>query len=295
VTTISLHQVAFATTMTSYLQYLGFGNPKSASLDPSVPKQRPVRAIPASWYLAPEIFQLERRAIFSRRWLFMTHESRIPDPGDFLRYELADFDFLIIRDRQKEIRSFHNVCRHRAYSVVEKDVGNAKILSCRYHGWSYGLDGSLAKAPKYDVLDGFQKERNALFPIHVKVDSNGFIWINLDGQPEPEIPWRESFDGVDQQARFEQQQIDFSKYSLDHTYQLEARYNWKMASDNFNECYHCPTTHPDVPNFLTVDAHDMEFKGDSIQHDHGASAEAIARGLQVNTTYYFPNVSMSVT
>jgi len=258
-------------------------------------EQSSVRALPSSWYLSPEMFQLERRAIFSRKWLLLTHQSRIPNPGDFVRFELADFDIVITRDRQSKVNAFHNVCRHRAYSVVEKPEGNAKILSCRYHGWSYGLNGSLAKAPKYDTLSDFDKNQNGLFKIHVRVDSKGFIWINLDGKPTPEIQWEEDFVGVDNQGRFEQQQIEFDDYAPDHTYEIDGNYNWKMASDNFNECYHCPTTHPDVPNFLTVDLHDMEFKGESIQHDHAATPEAIAKGLCVNTTYYFPNVSMSVS
>ena len=281
--------------MSRFMEYLGFSAPAPSSDDAS--KQSAVRALPASWYLSEEMFQLERRAIFSRKWLFLTHQSRIPNAGDFLRYEMADFDFLITRDRRGNVNAFHNVCRHRAYSVVEKGKteGNAKILSCRYHGWSYAMDGSLAKAPKYDSLQGFDKRENGLFPIHVKVDRKGFVWINLDAKTRPEIPWEEDFADVDAQARFDEQGIDFNEYVLDHCYDFEGDYNWKMAGDNFNECYHCPTTHPDIPNFLTVDAHDMEFKGGSIQHDHGAPPEAVAKGMCVNSTYYFPNTSMSVS
>lgn len=267
--------------MSGLLSYLGFKTEL---------KNTPVRALPASWYLSTPMYQLERRAIFSRRWLFITHQSRFPNSGDFLRYSIAGYDIILVKDRTSQLRAFHNVCRHRAYTVVEKDQGNAKILSCRYHGWSYGLDGKLAKAPKYDTLD-FDKTSNGLFPINLKVDVNGFIWINLDSKQE--IKWEDTFQDVDRQARF--QDIDFNDYTLDHTYELTAAYNWKMASDNFNECYHCPTTHPDIPNFLQVDAHDMEFKGDSIQHDHGASEEAIKKGLCVNSTYYLPNSSMSVS
>lgn len=79
---------------------------------------------------------------------------------------MAGFDFIITRDRQDNINAFDNVCRHRAYPVIEKEgSGNTKILSCRYHGWSYGLNGKLAKATGFK--DGIDKNQNSLFRIHV--------------------------------------------------------------------------------------------------------------------------------
>jgi phenylpropionate dioxygenase-like ring-hydroxylating dioxygenase large terminal subunit len=94
-------------------------------------KKAPVRALPAAWYTTREMYEFERRAIFSRRWLFLTHSSRLQQPGDFLRYTVAGYDFVVLMDRTNKINAFHNVCRHRAYTVVEKDQGRAGILSCR--------------------------------------------------------------------------------------------------------------------------------------------------------------------
>lgn len=280
--------------MTSILSYLGVNSslPKAKSSQSS-PKQKPIRALPGPWYTAPEMFQLERRAIFSRRWLLITHKSRLQVPGDFLRYEIADYDFVINVDKQGAIRAFHNVCRHRAYPVVEKECGSARVFSCRYHGWSYGLNGNLAKAPKYQELEGFDKDANGLFPIHTHVDINGFIWVNMDASPTPEVSWEEHFHNVDKQARFEQ--FNFDDYTLDHTYQLDGDYNWKILADNFNECYHCKTTHADVPSFLTIDSADVDVKDGHMQHDHASTPEQRAKGMNVNSTYYFPNVSMSVS
>ena len=225
--------------------------------------------------------------------MFITHRSRLQEPGDFLRYAVAGFDFVIAVDRKGTINAFHNVCRHRAYSVVEQEKGNAKIFSCRYHGWSYGLDGRLAKAPDYHLLDEWDKTQNGLLPIHVHIDGKGFIWVNLDAKKTPEVPWEEHFDDVDNQERFEQ--FSFDNYVLDHTYEVKGAYNWKILSDNFNECYHCKTTHPDVPTFLTIDSHTCEGKDGHIQHDQAATPEQRAKGFQVESTYYFPNVSMSVS
>jgi phenylpropionate dioxygenase-like ring-hydroxylating dioxygenase large terminal subunit len=82
---------------------------------------------------------------------------------------------------------------------------------------------------------------------------------------------------------------------LDHTYELEGGYNWKILADNFNECYHCPTTHPDVPAFLNVETADVDPKAGHMQHDHASTPEQKAKGFNVNSTYYLPNVSMSVS
>lgn len=116
----------------SVLHYFGFGGNTKPADGPAV-KKEPVRALPASWYSDENFYNLERRAIFSRRWLFMTHHSRLKGPGDWLRYNVAGYDLIIIRDREGNINAFHNVCRHRAYPVVEKEgQGTAMILACRY-------------------------------------------------------------------------------------------------------------------------------------------------------------------
>ncbi len=82
------------------------------------------------------------------------------------------------------------------------------------------MDGRLAKAPDYDKLAGFDKAQNGLLPIHLHIDGKGFIWINLDSSPEPEVPWTELFDQVDNQERFAAFNLD--EYDLDHTYEIEG-------------------------------------------------------------------------
>jgi phenylpropionate dioxygenase-like ring-hydroxylating dioxygenase large terminal subunit len=277
----------------SMLHYFRYGN-NAPSKEAPPDGTAPVRALPASWYTSQEMYELERRAIFSKRWLFITHSSRLKNTGDWLRYEIAGFDFIITRDRDGKINAFHNVCRHRAYPVVEKEgQGNNKILACRYHGWSYGLNGKLAKAPGYQDLDGFDKDQNGLFRIHVKVDINGFIWVNMDAKETPEVPWEEHFKDVDKQERYKP--YDFDEYDLDHTYQLDGNYNWKILADNFNECYHCPTTHPDIPDFINLDSFDSDVKDGHIQHHCKSTPEQLAQGLNVASTYYFPNASMTIS
>jgi phenylpropionate dioxygenase-like ring-hydroxylating dioxygenase large terminal subunit len=203
------------------LHYFNFGA-SSTKETPVADKKKPIRALPASWYTSPAMYELERRAIFSRRWLFMTHSSRVKNTGDWLRYSVAGYDFIITKDRQGNINAFHNVCRHRAHPVIDKEgSGNAKILACRYHGWSYGLNGKLAKAPGYQDLE-FDKDQNSLFPIHTRVDRNGFVWVNMDAADVPEVSFDEHFENVDTQQRYIDSGINFDDYELDHTYEIEG-------------------------------------------------------------------------
>jgi phenylpropionate dioxygenase-like ring-hydroxylating dioxygenase large terminal subunit len=156
------------------------------------------RNLPASWYRAEGLYELERRAIFSRDWMLLTHILRFDKIGDFQEFDIAGYSFFLIKDREGKINGFHNVCRHRAFPVVQAKSGNAKILSCKYHGWAYGLNGKLAKAPRFDTVEGFDKSEQSLLPVNVHVDKFGFVWANLQAG-EPDISWEKSNEGVDEE------------------------------------------------------------------------------------------------
>ncbi|CAM1506048.1 Fc.00g056890.m01.CDS01 [Cosmosporella sp. VM-42] len=252
-----------------------------------------VRALPASWYTSKEMYELERRAIFSKKWLLTTHKLRLPNQGDWLRYEVAGFEFILCQDRKGNINGFHNVCRHRAYPIVTGEKGNSAVFACKYHGWSYGLSGNLAKAPGYQDLEGFDKSKNGLLPIHVHIDNKGFIWVNLDGGVKPEIAWSDDFGGIDSTPRLGT--YNFEDYQFDHTWEMEGEYNWKILADNYNECYHCKTTHPDIPSIADLSSYYVETKDGHIQHFGNPTPEQIERGFRVSSTYYFPNASMNVS
>jgi len=278
--------------MTTYLKNY-FGLAKGQGPDKPEQDNEPVRALPASWYTSQEMFELERRAIFSKKWLLTTHSLRLPNNGDWLRYEVAGFEFIIVKDRKGEIHAFHNVCRHRAFPIVTENQGNSFMFACKYHGWSYGLNGNLAKAPGYQDLEGFDKSKNSLLPIHLHIDNKGFIWVNMDGKPTPEIAWSEDFAGINTQPRFEG--YDWDQYQFDHTWEMEGDYNWKILADNYNECYHCGTSHPDIPSIADLSSYYVETEGGTICHYGNPTPEQIARGFRVASTYYFPNASMNVS
>ncbi|RHZ64500.1 hypothetical protein CDV55_105088 [Aspergillus turcosus] len=275
-----------AATVASWLGYKPF-----VPADKKLPDEPP-KALPASWYYSREIYELERRAIFSKKWILVTHKLRFTKPGDFVRFEEAGFSFVLCLDRQGNLNGFHNICRHRAYPLVSEDEGNVKILSCKYHGWSYGLNGRLAKAPKFDNVQGFKKENQSLFPVHVHTDALGFIWVNLDSSPNP-VPWEEDFNSVDRQERF--QRFDFSKYKFDHTWQMTGDYNWKTLADNYNECYHCTIAHPDVANLADLSYYYTVSTPGHIQHFSRPKPDKVDEDIQNASTYYFPNACMTVS
>jgi phenylpropionate dioxygenase-like ring-hydroxylating dioxygenase large terminal subunit len=90
--------------------------------------------LPASWYRSEGMYELEKRAIFSKRWLCVSHSMRFKNKGEFVKFEIAGYSFFIIRDRKHELKAFLNICRHRAYPIMEAESGKASILSCKYHG-----------------------------------------------------------------------------------------------------------------------------------------------------------------
>jgi phenylpropionate dioxygenase-like ring-hydroxylating dioxygenase large terminal subunit len=264
--------------------------------DKSIPKlseSTQQRALPASWYRSPQMYELERRAIFSKKWLLVTHKLRFTKPGDFVRFHEAGFSFVLCMDREGNVHGFHNICRHRAFPVVTEDHGNAKIFACKYHGWSYGINGKLAKAPRFEDVPGFQKENHGLFPIHIHIDALGFIWVNLDASPTPEVAWDDDFHGVDTQERF--RNFDFSQYKFDHTWEMQGDYNWKTLADNYNECYHCTIAHPDVANLADLSYYYIKAKGGHIQHFSRPRAGKESDDIKNASTYYFPNSCMTVS
>ncbi|XXG96485.1 hypothetical protein Hte_002768 [Hypoxylon texense] len=203
---------------------------------------------PASWYREPAFFQLERRAIFSKSWILISHSLQFDEPGKYVTYEIAGYPFFVIKDRTGQINAFLNVCRHRAFPILHEKSGKALALSCKYHGWSYGMKGNLAKAPRFDHVEGFDKSEFSLWKLHTYIDARGFLWVNLDASEKPTLSWEEQFGGVDLQDRLGD--FDMDNYVYDHTWSMEGAFNWKTLIENYNECYHCPTAHPGLAPFF---------------------------------------------
>ena len=203
--------------------------------------------IPAHIYNDEEVFQLEKERLFSRSWLFVAHESEIPQAGDYVVRRVLEDSFIISRDQAGEINAMFNMCLHRGMQVCRAEQGNASHFRCPYHGWSYRNDGRIVGLPfhkeAYGGEDGFARKGQTLLPAPSMDTYNGLIFISMD----PEAPPLEEYLG------------DFTFYLDYYTKQstsgIELRgpqrwrvkANWKIGAENFaGDMYHTPQTHTSV-------------------------------------------------
>ena len=113
--------------------------------------------IPAPWYIDPRIADLERRNVFGKTWQLVARTDQTGKPGEFVATTVAGEPVIVVRGSAGELRAFYNVCRHHAAAVVTQPCGVAEILQCPYHGWKYGLDGSLKGMPEFDGVQNFDR------------------------------------------------------------------------------------------------------------------------------------------
>jgi phenylpropionate dioxygenase-like ring-hydroxylating dioxygenase large terminal subunit len=186
--------------------------------------------LPWSWYSDPEILRREQERIFRSAWQYVGHDGMVPEAGDRFAAEAGDVPVLVVRDGET-VRAFLNVCRHRGSQLVD-DPGNAKTIQCPYHAWTYALDGSLVAAPRSDHEAGF--ERGGLSLVELRIERWGpLLFVNPDAEA---APLAETLGPLPDLV-----QLDGLHFRLRDEYELDA--NWKVASENFLECYHCPTAH----------------------------------------------------
>ena len=203
--------------------------------------------IPAHIYNDPEIFALERDRLFARAWIFVAHESEVPQPGDYVvRRVLAD-SFIVARDEQGSVRVMFNMCLHRGMQVCRAEMGNASHFRCPYHAWTYRNDGRLAGLPFHDEAyggeDGFARRGQALLPAPAMDRYNGLIFVSLDPEAPPLRDWLGDFAFyLDLYTRQSQAQVE-----LRGPQRWRVRANWKIGAENFaGDSYHTPHTHASV-------------------------------------------------
>lgn len=142
---------------------------------------------PVPLYRDPVVFESERRNIFARTWQFLGLEADLVRVGDYLAQVLAGYPLVVVRDENRQLRGYHNVCRHRAGPLVGEAKGRCdKEFVCAFHQWRYGFDGTLRQATDFGAADGFDPADYSLFPIRVET-WRGFVFVNLDPDAAPLI------------------------------------------------------------------------------------------------------------
>ncbi|KAH3671061.1 hypothetical protein OGAPHI_000772 [Ogataea philodendri] len=217
--------------------------------------------LPASWWTSQKVLDYEKKAIFAKSWLFVTHQQRFKKAGDYFSYSFLGWNFFLIKTKAGQIKAFHNVCRHRAYPVVRKEKGSSIVLGCKYHGWSYNTDGMLTKAPHFNEVEGFDPKANSLFEIKTHTTKQGLVFINFDNT-ENFTPFEEFFAGLEE----EMNEYDFDDYEYHMSYELDGQFNWKTLMDGYQECYHCPTAHPGLSVAFKMETYKVVPKGNYCRH-----------------------------
>jgi phenylpropionate dioxygenase-like ring-hydroxylating dioxygenase large terminal subunit len=256
--------------------------------------------LPARWYSDESVAQLERERIFRRTWQYAGRTEQVADPGCFFVTRAGHIPVVVVRGKDGELRGFVNVCRHRGHPVMSGE-GCRETFQCPYHAWTYALDGSLRRAPRAEREEGF--DSSGLSLLSVSVDAWGpFVFVNPDPEAAPlrdtlgELPALIAESGVD---------LDTVRFHSRDAWEIKA--NWKVAIENFLECYHCPVAHPGFSKVIDVDpdAYELSVRGSFSSQVGRIRTSALAgngkssyvpRGEVTQAQYHFvwPNTTIDI-
>lgn len=207
--------------------------------------------LPVEVFTSPEQFALERERIFKKVWLYVGRVEQIPQPGDYFVQDLAvcNTSILVVRGTDGTVRAFHNMCSHRGNKIAWDRRGTCRMFTCKFHGWSYALDGRLTFVPDERSFCGLPKETLGMTPVAVDV-WEGFIFINID--PHPQETLREYLGELGAGLTG----YPFSEFSGSSTsWTTEVKANWKIIKDAFQEVYHVAFLHRrSIPDSFTSKA-----------------------------------------
>jgi choline monooxygenase len=221
-----------------------------ALYNPDVPLEE-AHTIPAAWYVDERIARIERDQVFSNNWIAIGRTDQAASPGQFFTFDLDGEPLIVVRGADNELRAFFNVCRHHAAAVATSPCGVAQHLRCPYHGWTYGLDGSLRGTPEFAGVCNFDRSANGLVPIRVSIWES-FIFVNLNQQ----APALTEFLG-DLPQRLAPLRLSNLAFFTRKTYTLAC--NWKVYVDNYLDGgYHVPHLHKALNSVLDYTEYTIE-------------------------------------
>ncbi|MDL5360649.1 aromatic ring-hydroxylating dioxygenase subunit alpha [Halalkalicoccus sp. NIPERK01] len=280
------------------------GTDATASVSPDITDE--TNALPAKYFTDPAVHEMEKEKVFSRYWVYAGHANAIEEPGEYFTRTIGDRNVIVLRDKDREVRAFYNVCAHRGSKMVDDtpmtDPGSANGIRCPYHLWTYDLDGTLRSTPRSFETAGMNpdlededvpkldREDNGLMEIHL--DSIGpLLFVNFDADPMP----------LEEQAgtlKEELESFPLEEYELARRYVSEVECNWKTFSGNYSECDHCQANHQDwikgislAESELVVDDHYWVLH---YTHDEGVeAAESLIEG-EARFYYFWPNFTLNM-
>lgn len=238
-----------------------------------------IATLPGSSYTDPGIFAQERERVFETMWFCVARSSELAKPGAFRTVDVGRESVLLTRARDNSIRAYFNVCRHRGAKLCTEESGEVKrAFQCPYHAWTYGLDGKLVAAPHLTKMPDIGRTEYGLAPIATR-EWLGYVWVCLAENPpsfEEDVMGAvvERLGDVESIERY-----DIDNLSVGKRIVYDVKANWKLIIENFMECYHCATIHPELTEVLP------EFAdGYAAQYyvGHGAEFGEEVRGFTVD-------------
>ena len=261
--------------------------PDLADADLEVAPLERAETIPSTWYSDPRFHHLDLEAIFARTWQPVGDSGQLANPGDCIVGDVAGEPIIVVRGKDDELRAFFNVCRHRGGPLAVKD-GNVQMLQCRYHGWTYRLDGMLRGVPHWDRVELFEKKDYGLIPVRHAV-WEGQVFVSL-GEP---APIESHFAEIRERAA----PLRLGSLKFARRVDYEVRANWKVYVDNFLEGYHVPHVHPELMKLYDFQSYKTEVNQTySLQHSPLSSEESIYSNGRGEAVYYqvFPNFMLNI-
>jgi phenylpropionate dioxygenase-like ring-hydroxylating dioxygenase large terminal subunit len=243
--------------------------------------------LPYRWYTDGDVLARERERLFGHAWQYAGHTGQLAEPGSYFTLRSGHVPLIVARDREGELRALVNVCRHRGAEVVSGE-GRCTTLQCHYHAWTYDLDGALRAAPRSETDPGFDRE--ALGLGRAQVDTWGpFVFVNPDPHAGPladtlgDLPRIVREGGLDVETLTFHQRVDYS---------LEA--NWKVAVENYLECYHCAVAHPSFSRVIDVSPSGYRLESHTTFASHFARARNGAGEVEGQFHLIWPNIKVNV-
>lgn len=222
--------------------------------DTSIPENWDRRGLPGWTYHSDAFLELEKQEIFRKHWQIACHVSNLPEPGDYIAFDMCGERALVLRGADGEVRAFHNMCRHRGARVVADEHGSCKgALVCPFHGWVYNLDGTLRGAARPKSFPDLDKVEFGLQPLETEV-WNGFVFVRFERGPQGSVaelfqPFAEEI------AHFHIADIVPSG----DMWTMVSKVNWKSVRDVDNEGYHVALAHPALQDLYGRSYYDEPF------------------------------------
>lgn len=244
-------------------------------------------ALSAKHYFGTEMLAGEQRAVFARSWQLMAHQGQLAEPGDHVIGEIGSTPILLVRGQDGVLRAFPNVCRHRAGPLALCNGKGARALHCKYHGWTYALDGQLRNAPEMQDARDFDITEIRLPPLRVH-EWQGLVFVALR---DDVAAFEEVYAGIVE--RIAPINAGAMRYLRRDAYEIAC--NWKVYIDNFLEGYHLPHVHPGLSKVLDYRVYNTElFPWHSLQHSPLRNSDDIYGSGDAFYYFVYPNVMLNI-